>query len=57
MREAYSLLHGTPHTALTQYIPGIIATVALLMINCVRKDELMGAPGGGGGLQLLGAVC
>jgi hypothetical protein len=27
-----------------QYIPGIIATVALIMINCVRRDELQGAP-------------
>lgn len=23
-----------------QYIPGIIATVALLMINCIRREEL-----------------
>lgn len=23
-----------------QYLPGIIATVALIMINCVRRDEL-----------------
>ena len=27
----------------TQYIPGIIATLALIMINCIRRDELQEA--------------
>jgi hypothetical protein len=31
---------------LPQYIPGIVATLALLMINCVRRDDLQGAGGG-----------
>jgi hypothetical protein len=24
-----------------QYLPGIIATLALIMINCIRQDDLM----------------
>lgn len=27
------------HSAL-QYLPGIIATLALIMINCIRRDDL-----------------
>jgi hypothetical protein len=48
-----------------QYLPGIIATLAIIMINCIRREELTEADpwddaagfcrcGGGGGVELVG---
>lgn len=35
-------------TPAVYYLPGVGATLALLMINCVRRDELSGSGGGYG---------
>lgn len=32
---------STSHIPFSQYLPGIIATMALVMINSVRRDELL----------------
>lgn len=40
--------HPTAAHRAPQYLPGLIATLALVMINCVRRDEVAGLDPYGG---------